>query len=87
MTHPNSARAFASVADSLSGLRAKVFRALVSARKPLTDEELIRLSRLPANSARPRRIELVSLGVVRDSGRTGVTRSGRKAVRWEVVPR
>lgn len=57
-----------------------------------TDHELIAIvaeaKRLPEepNTVRPRRIELVRLGFVIDSGRTRKTRSGRKATVWTITP-
>lgn len=39
------------------------------------------------SSLRTRRAELVDAGLVRDSGRHGLTRSGRRTIIWEPVPR
>lgn len=50
-----------------------------------TDEEIQTLEDIPANTERPRRRELEQAGLVRDSGRTRLTASGRKAVVWVVV--
>jgi hypothetical protein len=52
----------------------------------LTDGEMQVMAALDPSSERPRRIELQRLGWVRDSGRRRLTRAGRKAVVWEVVP-
>jgi len=46
-----------------------------------TDEEL-QVEFTNANTERPRRIELVRMGLVKDSGRTRETSSGRKATVW-----
>lgn len=46
----------------------------------LTDEEGIAIVGITANTYRPRRIELVQAGLVRDSGKTRQTQSGRRAV-------
>jgi hypothetical protein len=52
---------------------------------PLTDEEMqVRLEMNPSTQ-RPRRIELVGMGLVVDSGTTRKTRSGRSAVAWKMV--
>lgn len=51
----------------------------------LTDEEIQTALALNANAERPRRISLVQDGLVRDSGRTRLTRSGRAAVVWTVT--
>lgn len=52
-----------------------------------TDEELIRFTGMNPSTARPRRIDLVKAGLVRDSGRRRKTLSGSWAVVWEVVPK
>jgi hypothetical protein len=67
----------------ISRLHALVFTAL--ARSPATDEELIERTKISANTLRPRRRELELKGIVRDSGETRKTRSGRSAVVWELA--
>lgn len=47
-----------------------------------TDEEAQLALNMQPSTSRPRRVELVNLGAVRDSGRTRLTRSGRKATVW-----
>jgi hypothetical protein len=47
-----------------------------------TDEEMQEGMTLAPNTQRPRRVELVRMGLVKDSGRTRPTRSGRQAVVW-----
>lgn len=59
---------------------------------PMTDEQLIRAlsvraescpdARLSDSGARSRRSELVRLGMLKDSGRRGVTASGRQTIIW-----
>lgn len=49
-----------------------------------TDLEIADALQLSGSSARPRRIELVTSGVVIDSGTTRKTASGRNAVVWRV---
>ena len=52
----------------------------------LTDEEIqAALGINPPGTARARRVGLVASGLVRDSGRTRMTTSGRRAVVWEAV--
>ena len=46
----------------------------------LTDEEGIAATKMPASTYRPRRVDLVEAGLVRDSGIRRATKSGRKAV-------
>lgn len=53
-------------------------------RQPATDEELANLLTLSGNTCRPRRVELVELGIVEDSGNRRKTASGRNAVVWRV---
>lgn len=48
-----------------------------------TDEEVQTALGMNPSTQRPRRIELVGSGHVRDSGRQRQTRSGRNAVVWE----
>lgn len=50
-----------------------------------TDEEIQTMLELNPSTERPRRIELVNVGLVRDSGRTRLTQSRRKATVWEIV--
>lgn len=65
--------------------RLLVYQALLGSPDGLTDEELVERTGLLANTARPRRIDLVADGAVVDSGRVRLTRSGRKAVIWVVA--
>lgn len=50
-----------------------------------TDEEIGTWTGLPGNTVRPRRRELQLAGLIRDSGRTRATASGRQAVVWIAV--
>jgi predicted transcriptional regulator len=52
---------------------------------PATDEEIQDALGMGPSTERPRRVELVRAGLVRDSGETRATRSGRQAVVWEVT--
>ena len=51
----------------------------------LTDEEMLAAVQLAPSTGRPRRIELVQRGLVRDSGNIRKTASGRSAVVWTAV--
>jgi len=51
----------------------------------MTDEELQAACDMNPNTERPRRIELVQIGKVRNSGRFGKTNSGCKAILWELA--
>ena len=52
---------------------------------PMTDEQLQAELGMPANTERPRRIELQQMAKVRPAGE-GRTLSGRRATTWAVVP-
>ena len=65
-------------------LRSRVLR-YIEERGGATDEEAQLALGMSPSTQRPRRVELVQSGAVRDSGRTRPTRSGRQAVVWEVV--
>ena len=51
----------------------------------LTDEQIQERLGLSGNTQRPRRMELVTMGLIKDSGRTRKTKSGREAVVWVLV--
>jgi hypothetical protein len=63
--------------------RAKVYRSLSRAGFfGRTDHELQSILAMNPSTERPRRVELVKKGLVKDSGRRRLTPSGRKAVVW-----
>jgi hypothetical protein len=45
-----------------------------------TDQEAAAACGMPENTVRPRRLELIAAGLLRDSGRTRPTAAGRKAI-------
>ena len=51
----------------------------------LTDRECQIALCMSGDTQRPRRVELVRMGLVRDSGRTRKTGTGREATVWEVA--
>ena len=53
-----------------------------SGRPGMTDEEITTRTGLAPNSVRPRRVELVARGLVKDSGMRRPTVSGRQATVW-----
>ena len=65
--------------------RARVLWFLQLYDKGLTDEELQEVTSLNPSTQRPRRIELVKQGWIKDSGRTRATRSGSQATVWVLV--
>ncbi len=83
MMQTTSLAAYASIADSLGALQSRVFQAVWNL-EPCTDEAIINATGLAPNSARPRRIELVSRGLIENSGLKLLTKSGRRAIAWRV---
>lgn len=65
--------------------REAVLRVIDGKMGGLTDEEIQRVLKLNPSTERPRRIELVKAGLVRDSGRKRQTISGREATVWVAV--
>ena len=74
------------IRPTVKGLRAAVFACIIG-RGPVgaTDAEIQAALELPSDTERPRRRELVRLGMVRDSGQRRPTPSGRLAVVWSAV--
>ncbi len=62
--------------------RQRVYAYLRHAPTGATDEQMQDALAMNPNTQRPRRIELVQAGSVRDSGRRQKTRSNRDAVVW-----
>jgi len=81
--HSHTSRSAAAEIEPTAGtLRERVLAFLRSQRDGATDEEIQDALDMPQNTERPRRIELVRLGLVNDSGRTRKTKSRRDAVVW-----
>lgn len=71
------------IVESSDCLRSQVFRFLHSSGTyGATDEEMQRALVMNPSTQRPRRVELVRLGLVCDSWRRRSTDSGRSAVVW-----
>ncbi len=71
-------------AGKADGDRSTILALLVS-DGPLTDEAIGDRLQIPANTVRPRRVELVKLGLVRAVDEEGRTRTGSRATRWGAV--
>jgi predicted ArsR family transcriptional regulator len=69
------------IESSAATLRGDILRA-IRGSDGMTDEELQDFLEMNPSTQRPRRIELVEKGLVRDSSRKRKTRSGRTAVVW-----
>lgn len=68
-------------AGKAGGDRAAIL-ALLEADGPLTDEAIGGRLGIPANTVRPRRVELVRAGLVVAIDNDGVTVTGSRATRW-----
>ena len=66
--------------------RARVWAFFEGRSEGATDEQAQDELQMNPSAQRPRRIELCDLGMLADSGRTELTRSGRLATVWEPVP-
>lgn len=83
---PTSVEAAKQVAPVAGALRQAVYDAIrASGKHGATDEELQALLMMNPSTQRPRRIELVESGQVKDSGLTRKTLAGRSAVVWIAV--
>ena len=65
--------------------RARILR-LIEQYSPggITDDGLQELTYFDGNTERPRRGELVKMGLIEPADKLGTTRTGRKAVAWRV---
>ena len=79
---PTSVRAGERIEPKAGTLRRKLLDAFRATPAGLTDEEGIRLTGMNANTYRPRRVELVEGGWVKDTGWTRPVGSGNDAVIW-----
>lgn len=74
------------IAPKAGTKRAKVLECLKKVGTlGLTDEQMQYWLKMPANTQRPRRVELVKAGLIKDSGRTRPTLGGDQAVVWVVA--
>jgi hypothetical protein len=62
--------------------RALILSALKIISEGMTDDLIQSVTCLPGDSERPRRISLLKDGLICDSGRKALTRSGKLAVVW-----
>lgn len=80
---PTSKDAAGQIAPNLGRLQAEVLRTL-RVHGAMTDNELIAFLALSPSTIRPRRIELVKLGLVRQGGEK-VAANGRRSALWEAI--
>ena len=85
--HSDTSRSAArEIEQKAKTLRGKIYRFLQKrGHFGATDEELQTLCQMNPSTQRPRRIELVERGLVKDSGERRKTASNRDAVVW-IVP-
>jgi hypothetical protein len=74
-----------SIKISADTLRAKVLDYLKSQPDGATDEQMQLALGMAGNTQRPRRKELLDMGLIRDTGKTRATKSGRQATIWETT--
>ena len=78
-----SKAAAAAIGGKAVSLRQAVLNFVRSRREHgATDQEICGGLDIPSDTGRPRRCELVNAGLLVDSGRTRLTRSGRAATVW-----
>jgi len=83
---PTSRQAAAAIERDAKSLRGTVYRYLISCgSRGATDAEMQDRLGMNPSTQRPRRIELVEKGLVRDSETTRKTPSGRAAAVWVVT--
>lgn len=70
------------IQKAIGPLHEKVLAYLEANPNGATDEQMVNAIPMAANTLRPRRRELELMGKIKDSGRTGLTLSGRSAVVW-----
>ena len=84
---PTSHEAARLLAPRLSAMEVEILNLITEAQvaggNGLTDDELI--AAFGSQSARPRRIFLVKIGKLRDTGTVRKTRAGRRAVVWALA--
>ncbi len=83
---PTSRAAAADIAGRAGTLRRLVYDHLEARGETgATDPELQTVTNMGGSTQRPRRVRLVEMGLVRDSGRTRPSPSGRQCAVWVVT--
>lgn len=78
-----SFKAAALIEPTAASLRGQVLAFMRQAgTQGATDEEIQVAMEMNPSTQRPRRIELLGMGLIANSGETRLTRSGRRAVVW-----
>jgi hypothetical protein len=79
---PTSIEAAVKIERHMSTLHMRILAYLKGHPDGATDDDLQVVLNMNPSTQRPRRIELLAMGKIRDSGQTRKTRSGRSAVIW-----
>ena len=82
--HSETSREAADRAEPQAGTQRRKILDYMKLVRCSTDETMQEALQMNPSTQRPRRGELVDSGHLRDSGRTALTRSGRRAVLWEI---
>jgi predicted ArsR family transcriptional regulator len=80
-----SRNAAAAVRSRLPVLEGRVLVYLAGCPLGATNDELEVALKISGNTLRPRVVELRARGLIRDTGSTRKTRSGRSAIVWEIT--
>lgn len=81
--HSETSVAAVSMQGKTACLRGRVYEA-IRQHGNLTDEQITKVTGIPANTARPRRVELLQSGAIKAVGKSK-TRSGRHATAWGIA--
>lgn len=81
-----STAAYERALENSVATRAQVWALLRSIELGLTDEQQQTILGMSANTQRPRRLELVEAGLVKDSGQRRKTSKGNDAIVWKAMP-
>jgi hypothetical protein len=87
--HPDTSHAAAAAIEPVSGRCRQLVYDYISLQGThgATDEEIQTVLNMAGSTQRPRRVELVEAGLVKDSGRRRAMKSGRSAIVWvKVMP-
>tara|TARA_R110002020_G_scaffold75774_2_gene192540 strand:- start:1877 stop:2248 length:372 start_codon:yes stop_codon:yes gene_type:complete len=83
--HSDTSKEAAAKLEGSETLRALVYQAIASSGDDgMTDPELQAELGLSGSTQRPRRVRLVELGLVRDSGNSRASKAGRQCTVWVV---
>jgi CRP-like cAMP-binding protein len=82
---PTSQEAAAWIAQRVAGAETRILQFLRSRAEGATNDALVEALAIQIQTVSPRVNSLASRGLVRDSGRKSLTRSGRPAIVWVAV--